>query len=131
MENKGEKSMILQTIHVVRTEQGIEQKAYGLYSAMTAFLLSKDFFPSNADLHGFIDPLLVSLNKHRQSTKLQPLKIGDYAFKSRTILISRMIRLIQHANFVELSLILSSIEKAVNPSRRNQADKLLERFGRK
>lgn len=134
MSTKSEqKRLVIDIVNQAAAEQTLEFTILKLYSATTYFVLSKEFFSSNEKLSDFVSPLLSALNIHRQKNDLKPIHFGEYVFKSRTILVSRIIRIVQNCDDVEATIIIKQIKlflKEKPASKPNQVDALLDRFGR-
>lgn len=98
-----------------------------LYSIVTDIFLSKDYFHRNSDIVSFIDGI--------------EFKYADYLFKSRTLLLARILRDIKNAEKDQLILIVRNLQNLlfnnVEPDTktkvkksRNYVDSLMEQFKR-
>ncbi|ENJ6136856.1 hypothetical protein COM04_03185 [Bacillus wiedmannii] len=98
-----------------------------LYSIVTDVFLSKEHFNKNKDIATFID----SIN----------FKYGDYLFKSRTLLLARILRDIKEAEKQDLLLITKNLQtllfnniepdtKTKAKSSKNYVDSIMEQFKR-
>lgn len=125
--------LLLDILNRAAEERNLESKILQLYSASTYFLLSKNFFPSNSDLPPFAEKLLYSLNQYRTKNSMKSIRFGDYVYKSRTVLVSRVIRIIEGSDKSQAEIIILEISKFVNKAskkKKNSVDALLDRFGR-
>ncbi|WJE62697.1 hypothetical protein QRE63_18820 [Bacillus mycoides] len=68
-----------------------------LYSIVTDIFLSKEYFNRNSDIINFINAI--------------DYQYADYLFKSRTLLLARVLRDINKAEKEELLLILRNLQK--------------------
>ena len=105
----------------------IEVLRLELYSIITDVLLSKEFFNKNSDIATFTNK--VNLN------------YADYLFRSRTLLLARILRDVKKADKKELIIILRSLQllmfNNVEPDSDEKAEKtvnyidsLMEQFKR-
>ncbi|AQL55250.1 hypothetical protein BZG32_12685 [Enterococcus faecalis] len=76
------------------SEEQVKSELYGIFSSL---ILSKKIAPKNSDLKGIMSELNFSFK--------------EYVFKSRTILLSRIIRAIEKMDEKEVSIL---IEKLIN-----------------
>ncbi|MDT2226253.1 hypothetical protein [Enterococcus faecalis] len=110
----------------------IEEMKFTLYGCATIFFLSKQLFPLNKDIQIFIN-----------SFKLNPIekKYGDYLYKSRTLLLSRIIRDIKVSEVDRLTLYINAMKALVfsdsynyketidTDTKKNYFDELFNQFG--
>jgi hypothetical protein len=103
----------------------IESVRYELYSITTTILLSKVFFNKNSEIESYLN----SANIH----------FKEYVFRSRTLVVSRVIRYIETADQEKLFELLDvtkdiifSNEAIINKPQKNNnsIDELLNQFGR-
>lgn len=98
-----------------------------LYSIVTDVFLSKEYFNRNSDIVSFIDEI--------------EFQYADYLFKSRTLLLARILRDIKNAEKDQLVLIMRNLQKLlfnnVEPDTKtkvkkskNYVDSLMEQFKR-
>lgn len=125
----------------IKETKDIEYKRSLLYSAYTVLLLSTEYFKLNVDIKEFLTPVLEKLDKFINPKK--SLVFKDYVYKSRSLIIARFIRIIQHSNQETLNILINSISilfesdesniglKSQKKERKNSVDELLTRFGRK
>lgn len=137
-----ETEILKKYISKINETKDLEYKRSLLYSAYSTFILSSTFFRLNADIKEFLNPLLQQLDIIFDSHK-RPLIFKDYVYKSRSLIIARFIRIIQHSNTDSISLLADSLtnyfasnistskNKKSKKKRKNSVDELLERFGRK
>ncbi|WP_270740324.1 hypothetical protein [Lacticaseibacillus paracasei] len=131
--NSDSENLLLDVLNHATEEKTLEKQILRLYAASTYLLLSKSFFPSNSDLPAFSEKLLYSLNKYRNKNSTKSIHFGDYVYKSRTVLVSRVIRIIERSDENEVKIIITEISRFVTkPSKKkkNSVDALLDRFGR-
>lgn len=118
-----------------------------LYSTYSTLILSKEHFNHNSDLQPFVESLLSSWKSNPEFKSIEKkLHFGDYVFKSRSIVISRIIRIIEIADENQLDILESTISNSIKElyprnskqtnmnkkkPRVNQVDKLFNRFERK
>lgn len=127
-----------------------EYKRSLLYSGYTTLLLSTHFFKLNIDSKEFLNPLLIELEKIYPLNKNQSLILKDYVYKSRSSIISRVLRIIQKADLDSLkkleksysdfilksttkddfSMSSNTTKKVQNNVKQNSVDALFERFNR-
>ena len=119
----------------------IEYKRSLLYSAYTLVLLSTEYFKLNIDIKNFLVPILRNLDSIVNPKK--SLVFKDYVYKSRSLIIARFIRIIQHSDQDAINVLVNSIStlfktegskpksKSKKKERKNSVDELLIRFGRK
>ncbi|MCT3206821.1 hypothetical protein [Lactiplantibacillus plantarum] len=137
------------TQNIVKTKD-LEYKRSLLYSGYTSLLLSTHFFKLNIDLKEFLTPLLRELENIYPLNKNQRLILKDYVYKSRSLIISRVLRIIQKADsdslikleenfsdFLQKSTVKGSqstsshvAKKGQKNSKQNSVDALFERFNR-
>jgi len=105
---------------------------FTLYGCATIFFLSKQLFPLNKDIQIFIN-----------SFKLNPVEknYGDYLYKSRTLLLSRIIRDIKVSEVERLTLYINAMKALVfsdsynykettdKDTKKNYFDELFNQFG--
>lgn len=125
----------------IKDTKDIEYKRSLLYSTYTVLLLSTEYFKLNIDIKEFLTPILENLDNIMNPKKSMVFK--DYVYKSRSLIIARFIRIIQHSNQEALNLLINSISiifknensnaesKSKKRERKNSVDELLTRFGRK
>lgn len=98
-----------------------------LYSIITDVFLSKEYFTKNSDIVNFIDEI--------------DLQYANYLFKSRTLLLARILRDINKADKDELILVTRSLQnllfnkiepdtKTKDKKSRNYVDSIMEQFKR-
>ncbi|OAB48007.1 hypothetical protein [Paenibacillus antarcticus] len=98
-----------------------------LYSIVTDVFLSKEYFNKNSDILSFIDEI--------------NYQYGEYLFKSRTLLLARILRDINKAEKNELLLIMRNLQhllfnniesdtKTKDKKSKNYIDSLMEQFKR-
>lgn len=118
-----------------------------LYSTYSSLLLSKEHFKRNSDLQPFVESLLELWKSKPQFQNLEKkLHFGDYVYKSRSIVISRVIRIIEVADKNQIKILEETISDSINDlysrnvkhnnksqkkPRVNQVDELFNRFERK
>lgn len=118
-----------------------------LYSTYSTLLLSKEHFKRNSDLQPFVESLLELWKSIPEFESLEKkLHFGDYVYKSRSIVISRIIRIIEIADEKQLRVLEETISDNINnlysrnvkhnnkgqkKQRVNQVDQLFDRFERK
>ncbi|ASI63357.1 hypothetical protein ALX04_006630 [Lactiplantibacillus plantarum subsp. plantarum] len=124
-----------------------EYKRSLLYSGYTTLLLSTHFFKLNINLKEFLTPLLSELEKVYPLHRNQTLIFKDYVYKSRSVVISRMLRVIQKADSASLSKLefhyssfisentttdnnTVSKDTSKKTNKRNSVDDLFQRFDR-
>lgn len=88
-------------ISKIDKRSGTDQIRLSLYSIITVILLSKEVFKKNIDIVPFID----SLN----------LNYKEYIFKSRTLLVARVIRYIEKAEHEDLLLFIEVCKQLMFP----------------
>jgi hypothetical protein len=76
-----------------------ETLRYELFSAYTYVILSKEYFKKNIDIKPFLEGANIELKK--------------YVYLSRTQLLSRVMRIIHHADDSELRSLLKNIKNLV------------------
>lgn len=117
----------------INKRTSIEEIKFNLYGCATIFFLSKAFFPWNKDIQIFID-----------SFKLNPpdKNYGDYLYKSRTLLLARIIRDINESEIDRLSLYMNAMKALVfsesynykettdKETKKNYFDELFNQFGK-
>ena len=98
-----------------------------LYSIVTDVFLSKEYFNKNRDIVAFIDAI--------------NFKYADYLFRSRTLLLARILRDINKADKDELLLIVRNLQlllfnkiepdtKTKGKKSKNYVDSIMEQFKR-
>ncbi|WP_019420004.1 hypothetical protein [Paenibacillus sp. OSY-SE] len=98
-----------------------------LYSIVTDVFLSKEYFNRNSDIVAFIDAI--------------NYQYADYLFKSRTLLLARILRDINKAEKNELLLIMRNLQyllfnniepdtKTKGKKSKNYVDSIMEQFKR-
>lgn len=107
----------------IKDESILKIQLYGLVSEL---LLSKEFFKGNSDIKVLLDTL--------------NLKYKDYVMRSRTTIVSRIIRNIEQMNYDNLIIFYKKIgeflfettqsEKTSNNRKRNTIDDILIQFER-
>lgn len=75
---------------------------YNLYSLYTTLLLNKSLFKHNDDIHPFLERL--------------NLNFKDYVYRSRTLLLSRVLRKIETATNEQLILFFLESKKVIKDS---------------
>lgn len=103
-----------------------EQIRISLYSIYVTIILSKDLFKKNIDIRLLSNELEIFFS--------------DYVYKSRTLVTSRYVRIIEKADEHQLYLLLDVAKKILFPDvnlrvklpakKRSSIDQLLEQFGR-
>ncbi|MCH4164259.1 MAG: hypothetical protein LKF37_05685 [Lentilactobacillus diolivorans] len=138
-----ETDILKRNVQNIAKTNDIEYKRSLLYSGYATLLLSTKLFKLNIDLKDFLTPLLTDLEKEYPLRKNQTLVLKDYVYKSRSLIISRIIRIIQNADAHSLSILEKSYsslilqdnkpisKKKTNSNRPNSVDELFERFNRK
>lgn len=117
---------ILVTIH---PNKDLDLARLKMYSATVSIILSKELFPKNYDIKLFLDD--------------NQIIFKEYVFKSRTLLLSRIIRVVEKMDSRDLENLLSEFNKLLKTnmpkskasekeslSKSNPVDDLLNRFGR-
>lgn len=97
---------------------------FNLFSVVTTIILSDAFFKKNSDIEAFF--------------KETNVEFKPYVFNSRTLIIARMTRYIESADYQELQAILKSIKDLVFDNstiyinkNKNDIDDILNQFDRK
>lgn len=138
-----ETDVLKRNVQNIAKTNDVEYKRSLLYSGYATLLLSTKLFKLNIDLKDFLTPLLTDLEKEYPLRKNQTLVLKDYVYKSRSLIISRIIRIIQNADAHSLSTLengYSSLilqdnkpvsKKKAKSNRPNSVDELFERFNRK
>lgn len=128
----------------IKKNNDIDKQKFLMFSIYSELLLSTSIFPHNSDLKEYIPNILNQMNSLSQDDKSsKDITFGDYVYKSRTILVSRMIRLIEHSSQEQLKILLKNVEKKIvssspkkenkvnkNKKHVNKVDELLNQFGR-
>lgn len=96
-----------------------------LYSIVVTIILSKDLFKRNTDISEFLATMDITFK--------------EYVFKSRTTIVSRLVREIENADMVKLKTIEQSCtlllfpniqKKSSNKKNENNIDQLFDQFKR-
>lgn len=138
-----ETDILKRNVQNIAKTNDIEYKRSLLYSGYATLLLSTKLFKLNIDLKDFLTPLLTDLEREYPLRKNQTLILKDYVYKNRSLIISRIIRIIQNADAHSLSTLEKSYsslilqdnkpvsKKKTKSNRPNSVDELFERFNRK
>lgn len=117
------------------TESNLELSRLNMYSVTVTVLLSTEVFHHNTDIRSFL-----SANQ---------IEFKDYVFRSRTLLLARVLRIIVKMNEADLNRLIKSFneiiilddtsttakkstkQKGKKMNKRNPVDDLLNKYGRK
>lgn len=86
-------------------KMSLEDKRFSLYGIYTVLILSKTFFPNNIDIRPFIEDNKLYLDE----------PYHDYIYRSRTLLMARILRAISVSDEKSVQSYLTSAKKLVFP----------------